>query len=94
MLDPSLLSLKAIQSLKEFLQKDGTIIWFSGNNYSSLEEIAISNLNLPIFKEMIDIDGESFFSVEIIDRKNPIFEELNLRNPNVCLLYTSPSPRD
>ena len=85
LLDPSLLSLKAIQSLKEFLQKDGTIIWFSGNNYSSLEEIAISNLNLPIFEEMINIDGESFFSVEIIDRKNPIFEELNLRNPNVSL---------
>jgi len=85
LLDPSFLSLKAIQSLKEFLQKDGTIIWFSGSNYSSLEEIAISNLNLPMFQEMISIDGESFFSVEIIDRENPIFEKLNLRNPNISL---------
>ena len=67
--------------LKAFLQRGGSIIWFSGNNYSLLEEMAISNLNLPIFQEMISAGGESFFSVEIVDRENPIFQELNLEIP-------------
>ena len=65
LLDPSYLSPKAIQMLKAFLQRGGSIIWFSGNNYSLLEEMAISNLNLPIFQEMISAGGESYFSVQI-----------------------------
>ena len=85
LLDPSYLSPKAIQMLKAFLQRGGSIIWFSGNNYSLLEEMAISNLNLPIFQEMISAGGESFFSVEIVDRENPIFQELNLRDPDLSL---------
>jgi len=85
LLDPSYLSPKAIQTLKDFLQRGGSIIWFSGNNYNLLEEMAISNLNLPIFQEMISIGEESFFSVEIIDRENPIFQELNLRDPDLSL---------
>ncbi len=85
LLDPSYLSPKAIQALKDFLQTGGSIIWFSGNNYSLLEEMAISNLNLPIFQEMISPGGESFFSVEIVERENPIFQELNLRDPDHSL---------
>ena len=85
LLDPSYLSPKAIQALKDFLQAGGSIIWFSGNNYSLLEEMAISNLNLPIFQEMISPGGESFFPVEIVERENPIFQELNLRDPDLSL---------
>ena len=85
LLDPSYLSPKAIQTLKDFLQRGGSIIWFSGNNYNLLEEMAISNLNLPIFQEMISPGGESFFSVEIVERENPIFQELNLRDPDLSL---------
>ncbi len=85
LLDPSYLSPKAIQTLKAFLLKGGSIIWFSGNNYSLLDEIAISNLNLPVFKELISTGSKSFFSVEIVDRENPIFQELNLRDPDLSL---------
>ena len=34
---------------------------------------------------MISAGGESFFSVEIVDRENPIFQELNLRDPDLSL---------
>ena len=40
---------------------------------------------LLLFQELISTDGESFFSVEIVDRENPIFQELNLRDPDLSL---------
>ena len=45
----------------------------------------MSNLFLPTYLKTVSVQGESFFSVEIVDRQNPIFNQLNLREPELSL---------
>ncbi len=78
--DPKALSASAIESVKRFLRRGGSILWFSGDNYAGIKSISKSNLNLPVFREKVELTGESFFSVEVRDRDNPILQELNLRD--------------
>lgn len=78
--DPRLFSPSAIQSIKRFLNRGGSIIWFAGENYSSLDDVVFSNLGMPQASEKIMLIDQSYFSVKIEDRDNPLFQELNLRN--------------
>ena len=85
LVDPPYLSTRSIQSIKVFLQNGGSILWFSGKNYQSLDQDLMSNLFLPTYLKTVSVQGESFFSVEIVDRQNPIFNQLNLREPELSL---------
>ncbi|MBC8346037.1 MAG: BatA domain-containing protein [Candidatus Marinimicrobia bacterium] len=83
--DPKHLTASAIESLKRFLGRGGSILWFSGENYSELNSITQSNLKLPKFIETVRVTGESYFSVDVTDRENPILQELNLRDVSSAL---------
>ena len=85
LVDPPYLSSRSIQSIKVFLQNGGSILWFSGKNYQSLDQDLMSNLFLPTYLKTVSVQGESFFTVEIVDRQNPIFNQLNLREPELSL---------
>ena len=78
--DPKQLSVSAVESIKRFLNNGGSLLWFSGDNYSNLKSITQSNLKLPVFKEKVVLKNDSYFSVEVEDRNNPILQELNLRD--------------
>ncbi len=78
--DPKELSASAVEAIKRFLGKGGSILWFSGDNYEGIKSISKFNLNLPIFREKVELEGESFFSVGVRDRDNPILQGLNLRD--------------
>ncbi len=83
--DPKHLSPSAIESMKRFLSEGGSILWFSGENYADLSSITQANLKLPKFIETVHVTGESYFSVDVIDRDNPILQELNLRDLSSAL---------
>ncbi|MBT5176915.1 MAG: hypothetical protein HN710_02865 [Candidatus Marinimicrobia bacterium] len=83
--DPKLLSASAVESIKRFLSEGGSILWFSGENYANLTPLIQSNLKLPVFIEEVTLDGDSYFSVEVQDRNNPILQELNLRDVETVL---------
>ncbi|MDP6991918.1 MAG: BatA domain-containing protein [Candidatus Marinimicrobia bacterium] len=78
--DPKSFTPSAIESIKRFLNRGGSILWFAGTNYPSLESVTFSNLQLPTMGEQIMLDGSSYFSVRIDDRDNPLLQELNLRD--------------
>ena len=78
--DPKAFSLESIEKIKKFISNGGSIVWFSGNNYQSIDAFAKSKLNLPNYISLIEIENESYFSIDIVDRENPIFQELNFRN--------------
>jgi len=83
--DPKHLSPSAIESMKRFLSEGGSILWFSGENYAGLSSITQANLKLPKFIETVHVTGESYFSVDVTDRDNPILQELNLRDLSSAL---------
>jgi len=85
LIDPANISPKAIQSLKNFLQKGGSIFWMSGQNYSNVGSDVIVNLNLPVYQDLVSTGLDSYFSTNIVSRDNPILEELNLRDPKLSL---------
>ena len=85
LIDPTNISSKAIQSLKNFLQKGGSIFWISGQNYSNMRNEVITNLNLPIFQNLVSTSLDSYFSTRIVNRDSPILEELNLRDAKLSL---------
>ena len=78
--DPKFFTSAALEKIIEFVSNGGSIIWFSGNNYQSIDAFAKSKLNLPNYISLIEIENESYFSIDIVDRENPIFQELNFRN--------------
>ena len=43
LLDPAYISAKAVQTLKVFLQKGGSIFWISGQNYSNFNREILAN---------------------------------------------------
>ena len=83
--DPKYLSASAIESMKRFLGEGGSILWFAGKNSENIDSITSSNLKLPEFIGRVQLEGESYFSVEVQDRDNPILQELNLRDINSAL---------
>ena len=85
LLDPAYISVKAVQTLKVFLQKGGSIFWISGQNYSNFNSEILANLNLPIFQKLVSTDSDSYFTTSIANRDNPILQELNLREPKSSL---------
>ena len=85
LLDPAYISAKAVQTLKVFLQKGGSIFWISGQNYSNFNSEILANLNLPIFQKLVSTDSDSYFTTGIANRDNPILQELNLREPKSSL---------
>ena len=78
--DPQTLSPSAIESIKRFLNRGGSILWFAGANYPSLGSVTLSNLQLPPVDEQIMLDESSYFSIHVEDRDNPLLQELNLRD--------------
>ena len=78
--DPKVFSSAALEKIKEFVSDGGSIIWFSGNNYQSIDAFAKSKLSLPNYLSMIEVGNNSYFTIDIVDRENPIFQELNFRN--------------
>jgi len=85
LIDPPYLSASAIQSIKVFLQNGNSVLWLSGDNYQSLDQNLLSNLSLPKYQKTISVEEGAFFNVEIVDRQNPIFSQLNLREPELSL---------
>lgn len=85
LLDPANITPKGIQALKIFLQKGGSIFWISGQNYRNIDSEVLVNLNLPIYQNTVSVGSDSYFSANIVNRENPIFNELNLRNPKSSL---------
>ncbi len=85
LLDPVNISSRAIQSLKGFLQKGGSVFWISGQNYSNIGSEVITNLNLPIFQNVVSTSLDSYFSTSIVSRNSPLLGELNLRDPELSL---------
>lgn len=83
--DPKSFTPSAIESIKRFLNRGGSILWFAGKNYPSLEPITFSNLELPAMGEQIMLDGSSYFSVRVDDRDNPLLQELNIRDLDEAL---------
>ena len=80
--DPISFSINSIEKIKNFIHDGGNILWFSGENFEYINEITSETFNLPKYDELITLPDESYFSVRIDDRENPIFQELNLRNLN------------
>ena len=78
--DPLIIKPIAIESIKRFLKEGGSIIWFSGKNYKNINEQVTSNLSLPIFLEEIELDKKSYLTVKVVDRKNPLLQDFNIRN--------------
>ena len=78
--DPLIIKPMAIESIKRFLNEGGSIIWFSGKNYKNINEQVTSNLSLPIFLEEIELDKKSYLTVKVVDRKNPLLQDFNIRN--------------
>ena len=78
--DPNIFSITSIEKIKKFIQNGGSILWFAGESYKSLNEITIKSFNLPKYNELVSLSNESYFSVKIDDRENPIFQELNVRD--------------
>ena len=78
--DPLIIKPMAIESIKRFLNEGGSIIWFSGKNYKNINEQVTSNFSLPIFLEEIELDKKSYLTVKVVDRKNPLLQDFNIRN--------------
>ena len=78
--DPKVFSLESIEKIKKFISNGGSIVWFSGNNYESIDEVVKSKFNLPKYLNLVELEDESYFTVNIVDRENPILQELNFRN--------------
>jgi len=78
--DPLIIKPMALESIKRFLNEGGSIIWFSGKNYKNINEQVTSNLSLPIFLEEIELDKKSYLTVKVVDRKNPLLQDFNIRN--------------
>ena len=78
--DPNIFSITSIEKIKKFIQNGGSILWFAGESYKSLNEIASKSFNLPKYNELVSLSNDSYFSVKIDDRENPIFQELNVRD--------------
>ena len=78
--DPKVLKPSSIEAIKRFLADGGSVLWFSAENYKTLDDVTISNLQLPIFENRIQLEGESFFTVNVINREDPLLWDLNLRN--------------
>ena len=78
--DPLIIKPMAIESIKRFLNEGGSVIWFSGKNYKNINEQVTSNLSLPIFLEEIELDKKSYLTVKVVDRKNPLLQDFNIRN--------------
>ena len=78
--DPKAFSLESLEKIKRFISNGGSIVWFSGNNYESIDEVVKSKFNLPKYLSLVELEDESYFTVNIVDRENPILQELNFRN--------------
>jgi len=85
MQDPKHLSASVVESIKKFIGEGGSVLWFAGENYADIKSITRSNLKLPTFREKLQLEGDSYFSVELKDRDNPILQELNLRDVESAL---------
>ena len=83
--DPKVFSLESIEKIKKFISNGGSIVWFSGNNYESIDEVVKSKFNLPKYLNLVELEDESYFTVNIVDRENPILQELNFRNSESIL---------
>ena len=78
--DPKVFSSVALEKINDFVSDGGSIIWFSGNNYQSINEVTKSKLNLPHYLDLIEIGNDAYFTIDIVDRESPILQELNFRN--------------
>jgi hypothetical protein len=78
--DPLIIEPSAIESIKRFLNEGGSIFWFAGENYKNINEQITSNLLLPSFKDQIILNDKSYLTVKVVDRKNPLLQDFNIRN--------------
>ena len=78
--DPLIIKPSAIESIKRFLNKGGNILWFAGQNFENINKQVSNNLLLPDYKNKIYLDNESYLTVKVVDRKNPLLQDFNIRN--------------
>ena len=78
--DPLIIEPSAIESIKRFLNEGGSILWFAGENYKNINEQITSNLLLPNYEDQIILNDKSYLTVKVVDRKNPLLQDFNIRN--------------
>ena len=78
--DPSIIEPRAIESIKRFLNKGGSILWFAGENYQYINDQISKNLLLPNYKDKIYLNDKSYLTLKVVDRKNPLLQDFNIRN--------------
>ena len=78
--DPLIIKPSAIESIKRFLNQGGNILWFAGQNFENINKQVSNNLLLPDYKNKIYLDNESYLTVKVVDRKNPLLQDFNIRN--------------
>ena len=78
--DPLIIEPSAIESIKRFLNEGGSILWFAGENYKNINEQITNNLLLPNYEDQIILNDKSYLTVKVVDRKNPLLQDFNIRN--------------
>ena len=78
--DPLIIKPSAIESIKRFLNEGGSILWFAGENFKNINKQVTRNLLLPNYKDKIHLNNESYLTVKVVDRKNPLLQDFNIRN--------------
>lgn len=78
--DPLIIKPSGIESIKRFLNEGGSIVWFAGENYKYINDQIIKNLLLPNYLNKIELNDKSYLTVEVVDRKNPLLQDFNIRN--------------
>lgn len=78
--DPLIIEPSAIESIKRFLNEGGSILWFAGENYKNINEQITNNLLLPNYEGQIILNDKSYLTVKVVDRKNPLLQDFNIRN--------------
>jgi hypothetical protein len=78
--DPLIIKPSAIESIKRFLNQGGNILWFAGQNFENINKQVSNNLLLPDYKNKIYLENESYLTVKVVDRKNPLLQDFNIRN--------------
>ena len=72
------LTSSAIEDIQRFLIKGGALIWFAGDELEISEPLLWpSLLKLPELLRKVSLEGESFFSTTIVEKKNPLFADLD-----------------
>ena len=85
------------KAVEIFNQEKVELVLHAGDFVSPFTSLEFKNLNCPLKGVFGNNDGDKLFLREKFKEIGEIFPEpyqININQSNICLLYTSPSPRD